>query len=210
MKTLMNGMIKLVAAVLALIGSLFVTTMPMENGNEDSFMDLPGAESGGFDLPPWLVGAIAAIAVAAGLAFLLFKLAKLVIKAVKYLIDLFRKTEPGDNIAYTTVVEKLGTARIKRSRPGGGAGLQPRYSMLRTEAERVRFIYREYVKRARRGGMTDDRPGGTPNDILCDIAANAPDGFPLPGSLGDTYNAARYGAEGAVTSGADGLKKRLL
>ena len=209
-KTLFNYIKALIAAFFALFKMQNGDGETMESGNGGFFMGEPGSESNGFGIPPWLAGAIVAVLFAAGLSFLLFKLAILIIRLVKHLLKLMRKTIPGESIAYTTVVEKIGPKRRRRSEPKNLTVARQRYSSLRTEAERVRYVYREYVKRARQAGLTDDRPSCTPNDVLGEIDANTDDYLPPPGELGDKYNAARYGAGGLVASGADELKKRLL
>ena len=134
------------------------------------------------------------------------------IKFIKYIVRLFksgRSTGTTESGVFSEVIEKIVPNRKKRSlREYIG---QPRYSSLQTERERILFIYRKYVKRAKQSGFTQNDISDTPYEVLEEISGNASgERFPLPENLGAVFNAARYGNDSSFPVTADDLKRRLL
>jgi len=110
---------------------------------------------------------------------------------------------------FTEIIEKIAPARKKRTIRDFIR--EPRYSSLQTDRERILFIYRAYVKRAKRHGYTYNSNSGTANEILDEITQNASPGtFPLPENLNAAFNAVRYSNEVTVPLNADELKRKLL
>ncbi|MDR0324509.1 MAG: hypothetical protein LBI19_00250 [Oscillospiraceae bacterium] len=210
-----GGLRMLISAFSGFIASLFTgeetVALPPPEPEPVEITSLPellGEEPGGFDIPEWLITAIAIIAMTVFVGFLLFQCVKLLIKLFKHLMERINMNWNEDDVGYTEIVEAMERERLKNTRTRLP---RLRYKGLKTERERVRFIYREYVKRAKRGTLTYDRPAETPKEILSEIGIKAEDaGFPPPEGLDDAYNAARYGGEETAVSGADEMKKRLL
>jgi len=152
----------------------------------------------------WMVLAILAFGAVSLLTFIVIFIFKLLKKLFIFLGSFMREKQELEDFAYIEQVEKITRAK-KREVLGRR---RVRYSSLKTENERIRFIYREYVRRAKGKGFTGDPPSGTPDEILDGIDQTAEPPFPHPGRLGGAYNMARYGT--FETSGADELKKILL
>jgi len=143
---------------------------------------------------------------------IIFGIIKLSVRILKILLQHSKAREEigvSESAVFTEIVEKL-TPIIKKKMIQNREK-QPRYSSLLTERERILFIYREYVRRAKNNGLTQDKCSDTPNEILEEIAEKANgQNFPHTGELGTIYNTARY-SNGDISnaSSADELKRRL-
>jgi len=183
---------------------------PLEEQGQNGFpiFDLyePLEESNGAD--PFLVQLIIGIIIAVFLSFIGF----IFFILIRYALRLFGSWQQNispENEVFTEIIEKITSERKKQKNKG--AVKRPGYLSLKTDRERIIFIYREYVKRAKRNGLTADNIFDTPNDILNEIAQKA-DGsnFPLPEELKDTFSIARYGNENIEFTNIYELKQKLL
>ena len=134
-------------------------------------------------------------------------------KLVKSIIQIFKaKHREVWHISevYEEVIEKITASENKRAKPRNFFSSQ-RYSSLRSDRERILFIYKEYVKRAKRKGFTHDKASATPNEILYEVSKNiGAEKFPYPENLESAFNTARYSDDYDTILGADELKHRLL
>ena len=153
-----------------------------------------------------VTAAVAGVLVLIGLFFILRALVRFILTN--------REDDEIQQAVFTEVIEKITPGRDKRA--AKRRGRRQRYSSLQTERERILFIYREYVRRAKNNGLTGDHPGDTANEILNEIIENAGGrNFPLPDGLGIAYNAARYSDDydentGSGTISSSELKQRLI
>jgi len=135
-----------------------------------------------------------------------------IVKLVKYLIKLCMSEQNKATIrseVFTEIIEKIEPLRKKRA-PRSYIR-QPRYSTLLTDRERIIFIYREYIKRAKRNGLTGDSLSDTPSEIIEEIAANiSENNFPPPEGLDKAFNTANYSNNDLININTEELKKRLL
>jgi hypothetical protein len=163
-------------------------------------------------IPGWLLTAMSVFIIGLTVFSVLFMAAMLFTALYKYLKKIFtRQTGWEDDFAYVEIVEKADRIRKKRRGRPRKLKLRPKYPAGASERERVRFIYREYVGKAKSAAYTTDPPGGTPGEILYGIGQKAAGSdFPQPDGLGSVYNAASYGHSNTEVAGADELKKRLL
>jgi len=160
-----------------------------------------------------VLGILVGVVFFAVAAILLYNIIGFVIKKIKKWLRR-RKGEKDKvilvNDVFTEVIEDIIPARKKRSSRNHKA--QRKYSSLLTERERIQFIYREYVRRAKRKGLTNDHNSSTPNEVLGEIAENASKkAFPHEEDLAVAYNAVRYSNDDTVKIvKADELKRKLL
>lgn len=184
--------------------------LPPEEGAEGGFDFGVPDDMAGADIP-WFFHIAAFLTVAFAALFFLFMLIKLLLWMYGQLKQLFYTRGRREDIAYTEEIEKIGTGRKKRRSVFRGFKPRLRYPASAPERERVKFIYREYVRRAKQAGYTGDCSGHTACEILAEVEKNAAGSvFPRPDGLAPAYNAARYGHGGTEAGGADDLKKRLL
>jgi hypothetical protein len=139
------------------------------------------------------------------LGFFLIILSTLIIFAlIKLILFIYKLLKPKhqrgiqDNEVFTETIEKIETARKKRKKRSRNK--RAGYSSLQTESERIKYIYTEYVRRAKRNGLTQDETSDTPNEVLDEVLRSIHDSqrnrdksFPLPGNLGVAFNTVRYG-----------------
>jgi hypothetical protein len=128
---------------------------------------------------------------------IIFALTKLILFLVKLLKSKHQRVVM-DGEVFTETIERIKSSRKKRIKRNRTK--RPRYASLQTESERIKFIYNEYVRRAKRNGLTQNANNDTPNEILGEVVRSIQDSqekrdksFPLPGNLGDAFNAVRYG-----------------
>ena len=134
------------------------------------------------------------------------------IKVIRFLIKIFRTERSGislGNEVFTEIIEKITPNRKKRTLREYVK--QARYSSLQTDRERILYIYRVYVKRAKRSGFTHDGISDTANEVLDEITQNANrERFPLPDDLNKIFNVVRYSNDINIPVDTDELKRRLL
>jgi len=153
----------------------------------------------------WLVVGVLILAIITSIVIAMLKLIRFIMRLLKA----EREKEATGNEVFTEIIEKISLVRKKRA--FRGFTRQPRYSSLLTERERILYIYREYVKRAKRNGFTDDSFSDTANEILEEISQNANrESFPLPDDLSAVFNAVRYSNDSAIVVEADKLRRRLI
>jgi hypothetical protein len=128
---------------------------------------------------------------------IIFAFVKLIMFAFKLLKAKHQRAIVNSNV-FTETIEKIESSRKKRSKKSRAKRLT--YSSLMTESERIKYIYYEYVRRAKRNGLTSDTISDTPNVILDEVVRNIQDSsekkdkdFPLPGNLGGAFCKVRYG-----------------
>jgi len=137
-------------------------------------------------------------------ALIIFAFIKLILLLFKLLKSTHQRAIT-DNEVFIETIEKIEQGRkkrIKRSRDK-----RTRYSSLQTESERIKCIYNEYVRRAKRNGYTQDANSDTPNEVLDEVIRSIQDNqgeqnksFPLPGNLANAFNTVRYGNFGDNTN----------
>jgi len=146
------------------------------------------------------------------LAALLSLLGYILFMFIRYVLRIFGKWQyraSPENDVFTEVVEKITSER--ENRKSKGFIKHPGYSSLKTERERIIYIYREYVRRAKRNGLTSDSISDTPNEVLEEVSQNiSENSFPLPQELGLVFNTVQYGNEGILSVNTESLKQRLL
>ena len=209
---------KMIAALLRGIASIIQTlfnlfaprgmpdgSLPAETMNAISNFEAL-SETHGPDIPEWLLTAIAGILFTAFALFMMYKLFRLLVRIIRYLAQRRPVNTAESAVRYEEAIEKLEKIATP---PARRTIRREKYRTLHTERERIRFIYREYVRKAERKGFTANLPGNTPNDVLQEIGHNASGIFPLPGELGNAYHNARYGDSPSLPD-AETLRKNLL
>jgi len=152
------------------------------------------------------------------MAFGLFALIMLVlivfalVKLVLFVIRLFKvgpqRNKESDDV-FTETIEVLSPE--KKERRLRNLLNRPRYSSLKTEHERIIFIYNEYIRRAKRTGLTRNDMSDTPNEVLDGITQSiAESNFPHPENLAVAFNTVKYSTPDTEITGADELKRHLL
>jgi len=136
----------------------------------------------------------------------------MLVKLTVLIIRLFNKDQQrkkANNEVFTETIEKVAPKRKDREKRRYFK--RPRYSSLLTDRERVLYIYSEYIRRAKRIGLTHDNLNNTPNEVLDEITKNiSKSSFPLPEYLSVIYNIARYSYPNTEITGVDELRRRLL
>jgi len=152
--------------------------------------------------------------IVAGLSILLM-VAMVIFGIVKIILFIFRLFKAKQHKVmtntevYTETIEKISAIRKKRS--VRNLIKRARYSSLQTERERFIFIYNEYVRKAKKIKLTQDKFSDTPNEVLNEITQNTSDNkFPHPENLATAFNTAKYSNTDTGLTGADALKQRLL
>jgi len=175
----------------------------------------------------WILIGASALAMIGAIIFAL-------IKIVIFIMSLFKTRSfksITDSEVFTETIEKISPTRVKRS--VRNLIRRPRYSSLLTERERILFIYNEYVKRAKKKGLTSDYANNTATEVLDEITLNAiinenigkssgkstgtsksattgAGNYTLPENLAEAFNKAKDSNIDTELSGADALKQRLL
>jgi hypothetical protein len=123
---------------------------------------------------------------------------------VKLIVFLFKLLKPThqrivlNNEVFTETIEKIESTRKKPGKKNRAKRLS--YSSLQTESERIKYIYHEYVRRAKLNGLTRDAISDTPIETLDEITRTIKDSrdkkdktFPPPGNLASAFCKVRYG-----------------
>jgi len=180
------------------------------SGGEDPFLFIEGDEGASETsifarIFMWIIVGLSILAMFAAIIFAL-------VKMILFIFRLFKKRHQRVAInseVYIETIEKITPTRKKRALRNYFR--RPRYSSLRTERERIAYIYSEYVKRAKNKGLTRDYANDTATEVLDEVESNLKDEtFPLPENLATLFNTAIYSNIDAYECGADELKKRLL
>jgi len=153
----------------------------------------------------WLSVAILIIVMLFAIIFALVKITLLIVRL--FITDHQRKKT--NNEVFTETIEKVAPKRKEQKLRSYFK--RPRYSSLLTDRERILYIYNEYVRRAKRTGLTHNSLNDTPNEVLDEITKNISESsFPLPENLSAIFSIARYSDSNTDNLGADELKRRLL
>jgi len=153
----------------------------------------------------WIVTGIFLTALVVFLVLSFIVLTRLILRLLKKRQN---TTALSDDV-YTETIEKIKRERKKRKTRRYMGNL--RYSSLKTNRERIIFIYNAYVKRAKRNGLTSNYQSDTANEILDEISCNIKDNkFPLPEDLKIIFNTVKYGKDNMIKIDTDELKRRLL
>jgi len=142
---------------------------------------------------------------------IVFGIVVTIIKFVKFILSLFKTRSVfsnGSNDVFTEVVEKIDISGKKTK--SGRFFAKSSYSSLKTNRERIIYIYNKYVKRAKRSGFTKNSISDTPNEVLTEITDNANNKFPKPNNLNELINTAKYSNTDLSTIDTDKLKQSLL
>jgi hypothetical protein len=154
--------------------------------------------------------------------FLLFLSTLIIFALIKLIPFIFKllKTKHQRSITYndvfTETIEKIESTRKKQSKKSRTKRL--RYLDLQTERERIKYIYNEYVRRAKRHGLTRDAFNDTPNEILDEVTRSIQESrekrdqsFPQPGNLATAFNTVRYSDcnDSSIGITAQELRKKL-
>jgi len=146
------------------------------------------------------------------IAFMLFALIFALVKFTIFIIKLFKTDRQRPQInseVFTETIEKVLPNR--KEQKVRSYFKRPRYSSLLTDRERIFYIYKEYVRRAKRSGLTHDSLNDTPNEVLDEITKNVSgSNFPLPESLSTVFNLAKYGDPVTEITEVHELKQRLF
>ena len=207
----LSGVVRLIRGLIDLLMSFLQTPAQTQLEGNTGFPPLyeQSAEAGMNELfyriLTWLTIAI----VIGATAFLAIKLLILLAKLVMRLFRVNQDQKTREYEVFTEVIEKIEPGNKKRA--PRRYTRRPRYSSLQTERERILFIYNEYVRRAKRYGLTQNKDSDTPNEILCEISQNLNnDRLPMPDDLGLIYNTVRYNDDVISNTIADDLKRKLL
>jgi len=210
---LLGGVIRLVNNFFRYIFSFNSSDQPVnyesQPQNDPPVFDMfDDPETGTYEVDPILMWLGTGIILAAFLSLVVIAL----VKIIRFLLRLYRtgikRVAPGNEV-FTEIIEKITHERGKRTRRD--IKKVPSYSSLKTERERILYIYREYVRKAKRCGFTSDNFSDTPNEVLSEIFQNASGGsFPLPDNLTAAFNTVRYSNENIESIDVYELKQRLL
>jgi len=209
-KSFFIGIFRLIIALIELLapsGRVIETQQPA--GDPFSFFEVDAAP---VDEPTYLHPAIIWIIIGISFAVLAALIIFAIVKLVRFLLKLFRTERSGislGNEVFTEIIEKIAPNRKKRTLRDYVK--QARYSSLQSDRERILYIYKAYVKRAKRNGFTHDGIGDTANEVLDEITKNAnKERFPLPDDLNNIFNVVRYSNDINIPVDTDELKRRLL
>jgi hypothetical protein len=212
-ETLLIGAVRLINSFFEMLANMMTpqsVPVPVEGGMELPFIEDETTSGSGINelfirIFTWVFITLCIGAVA-------FFVVKLFIMITGFLMRIFKARREKETLEYevfTEVIEKIAPSRKKRASRFNIR--RPRYSSLLTERERILFIYREYVRRAQRGGFTRNNAGSTPKEILNEVTQSInKETFPPPEGLDFAYNAARYSNDETEITGAEELKQRLL
>jgi len=210
-QTLLFGIFMLISALLRFLAPGGQTDelpeeLPIMNGLPFFDGETPAEDLTSLNpIVTWIVVGVFIFALAA----LLILTISLIIKLILRLLRTRRNYTAVINDVYTETIEKI-TRKNKRGNLRKYTG-NPRYSSLKTNRERIIYIYNAYVKRAKRNGLTLNGHNDTANEILEEITNNIKDNkFPYPENLNIAFNTVKYGKDDMTTIDAGELKRKLI